>query len=366
MKDYYELLGVGKDATPDELKKAFRQMALKYHPDRNSGDKASEEKFKEINEAYSCLSDPNKRANYDRFGTADGAGAGMDFGGFSSQFTDIFDDFFGDIFRGSSGQQRRQRATRGSDMRYDLELSLKEAAFGVDKTITIPRHELCQACSGTGSVDGKKPVTCTACNGAGQVRFQQGFFSISKTCSRCNGAGSIIVDPCNQCRGVGRVKRTRSVSVKIPPGVDTNTKLKMSGEGELGALGGPPGDLYIFILVQEDPFFKREGMHIICDVPISYTIAVLGGEIEVPTLKGSEHIKIHPGTQSGELFRLRGDGISRVGGGDKGDQIVRIAIDVPRKLTQRQRELLEELANINGEEVHRRFFDKLKGHFTGE
>ncbi|MBF0607473.1 MAG: molecular chaperone DnaJ [Magnetococcales bacterium] len=367
MKDYYDILGVGRNATPDELKKAFRQLALKFHPDRNSGDKASEEKFKEINEAYSCLSDPNKRANYDRFGTADGGG--MDFGGFSAAggFTDIFDDFFGDIFRSATGGgQRRQRATRGSDLRYDMELSLKEAAFGTEKTINIPRHESCQTCSGTGSADGKKPVTCTVCNGAGQMRFQQGFFAISKTCSRCNGAGTIIVEPCNQCSGAGRIKRTRSVSVKIPAGVDSNTKLKMSAEGELGSLGGPPGDLYIFISVQDDQFFKREGMHIICDVPISYTIAALGGEVEIPTLRGSERIKIHSGTQSGELFRLRGEGLSRIGGHDRGDQIVRIAIDVPKKLTQRQRELLEELASINGEEVQKRFSDKVKGFFTGE
>ncbi|MBF0343821.1 MAG: molecular chaperone DnaJ [Nitrospirae bacterium] len=364
MKDYYETLGVSRNATPEEIKKAYRQLALKYHPDRNAGEKESEEKFKEINEAYSCLSDPNKRANYDRFGTADAAG--MDYGPFSSHFGDIFDDFFGDIFRGATGGARRQRPARGADLRYDMELSLKDAAFGAEKTITLPRHEICPTCSGTGSADGKKPVTCPACNGAGQTRFQQGFFSISRTCGRCNGAGAIIEDPCNQCRGVGKVKKTRTVTVKIPQGVDTNTKLKMSGEGELGSLGGPPGDLYIFISVAEDPFFKREGTHIICDIPISYTTAVLGGEVEVPTLKGNEKIKIHPGTQSADLFRLRGEGLSRIGGGNRGDQIVRVYIDVPKKITPRQRELLEELATLSGEEVQRSFSDKLKGLFTGE
>ncbi|MBF0564379.1 MAG: molecular chaperone DnaJ [Nitrospirae bacterium] len=363
MKDYYSILGVARDASPDELKKAYRQLALKFHPDRNPDNKESEEKFKEINEAYSCLSDANKRSNYDRFGTADGAG--VDFGNFSSSFTDIFDDFFGDIFGGFGGQ-RRQRPTKGTDLRYDMEITLQEAAFGTEKTISVPRRETCTTCSGTGSKDGRPPVVCNACNGTGQTRFQQGFFSVSKTCGRCQGAGAVISDPCRECRGSGRIKKTRNVKVHIPPGVDNNMKLRMSAEGELGTLGGPPGDLFVFINVKEHPFFKREGTQIMCEVPIGFTTAVLGGEVEVPTLKAMEKIRIPAGTQSGELFRLKGEGVQRVNGGGKGDMIVKVFIDVPKKLSQRQRELLEEFAKINGEEVHRSFAEKFKDLFTGE
>ncbi|MBV6341723.1 molecular chaperone DnaJ [Candidatus Magnetobacterium casense] len=362
MKDYYSILEVDRSATPDELKKAYRKMALKYHPDRNSGNKEAEERFKEINEAYSCLSDAKKRAHYDRFGTTEGIGGGAADFGFGA-FTDIFDDFLGDIFGG--GGQRRQRSRRGADMRYDLEITLMDAAFGVDKKISIPRMESCDKCGGSGSASGRAPQTCQQCHGSGQMRFQQGFFTVSRSCGKCGGAGVVITDPCGDCGGSGKVKKMRNLSIKIPAGVDTNTRLKMTSEGEAGERGAPPGDLYIFINVTEHPFFKRHERDIYCEIPISYPTAVLGGEIEVPTLKGVTKLKIPQSTQSGEMFKLRGEGIQRVGGGTRGDQIVKVYIDVPKKITPRQRELLDEYASIGGDEVQKTFREKLKEMFTG-
>ncbi len=367
MKDYYSVLGVERNATDEELKKAYRKLALKYHPDRNQGQKDAEDKFKEINEAYSCLSDQQKRAHYDRYGTLDGMGSGADFSSFSSSFTDIFEDVFGDFFGGSSfGGSRRTRPQKGNDLRYDLSINLEEAAFGAEKEISVPRWQNCDTCYGSGAADGKSPTSCQTCQGTGQVRFQQGFFSVSKTCSRCNGTGSIIDDPCRSCKGTGKVKKTRNISVKVPPGVDTNTRLKMTGEGELGLNGGPPGDLYIFISVEKHPIFIREGEHIICEVPVTFTIAALGGEIEVPKLMNTERLKIPPGTPSGRMFRLKGEGIQKLGGYSRGDLIVKIYIDVPKKLNQRQKELLEEFAEISGDDVTKSFADRLKGIFSGE
>ncbi|KWT91848.1 molecular chaperone DnaJ [Candidatus Magnetominusculus xianensis] len=368
MKDYYNILEVDRGASPDELKKAYRKMALKYHPDRNSGDKEAEEKFKEVNEAYSCLSDANKRAHYDRFGTmagmngVGGGGGAADFG--FGAFTDIFDDFLGDIFGGGGGQ-RKQRARRGQDQRYDLEITLLEAAFGTEKKITIPRMESCDKCRGSGSASGHPPQTCSQCNGNGQVRFQQGFFAVSRTCGKCGGAGVTVTDPCGECGGSGRTKKMRNLNVKVPAGIDANTRLKMTSEGESGERGAPPGDLYIFINVIEHPFFKRHERDIYCEIPISYPTAVLGGEIEVPTLKGVSKLKIPHSTQSGEQFKLRGEGVQRVGGGARGDQIVRVYIDIPKKITPRQRELLEEYAHISGDDVQKTFKEKLKEMFTG-
>lgn len=369
MKDYYETLGVDRSASPEEMKKAYRQLALKYHPDRNPDSKEAEDKFKEINEAYSCLSDAQKRAHYDRFGTMDGMGGEGGFGGFSTSFTDVFEDIFSDFFGGGasfSGKGRRSRPAKGNDLRYDLKLTLHQAAFGTEKEITVPRWQNCDACQGSGSENGKPPATCPTCHGAGQVRFQQGFFSVSKTCSKCGGHGKIIVDPCKTCRGQAKVQKERTVSVKIPPGVDTNTRLKMTGEGELGVNGGPPGDLYIFIEIEQHAFFEREAEHLKCKVPVSFTIAALGGEIEVPKLESTTTLKIAAGTSSGKIFRIKGEGIQRLNGYTRGDLFVEIFIDVPKKLSARQKELLEEFAKISGDEVGKSFADRLKDMFTGE
>jgi molecular chaperone DnaJ len=361
MKDYYELLGVARDASEVDLKKAFRQLALKYHPDRNPEDSEAEEKFKEINEAYSVLSDAEKRSNYDRFGTAEGVGAG--FGPFAGGFGDVFEDIFGDFFGTFTGQ-RRTRPAKGADLRYDLDITLMDAAFGIERVIEVPKWEVCNECRGTGSAPGKGPVVCSNCRGTGQVRFQQGFFSISKTCGKCNGTGKIITDPCKACKGQGKVKRFKTINVKIPAGVDTGSRLRISGEGELGFYGGPPGDLFVILNVEEHRFFKREGNDIFCEVPVSFPHAALGAEMEVPTIDGTSKIKIPPGTPSGRIFHIKGKGLTRVGGHVRGDQIVRVYVDVPRKLTPRQRELLEEFAQSDGDEVAKTFKEKIKDLFS--
>jgi molecular chaperone DnaJ len=370
MKDYYRTLGVSRDATQEEIKKAFRQLALKYHPDRNPEDKTSEEKFKEINEAYSCLGDAEKRSNYDRYGTAEGIGAG--FGGFGAgagaggaAFTDIFEDIFEDFF-GAFGGFKKARPTKGADLRYNLNITLEEAAFGCEKAIKIPRWQTCDECSGTGSEPGKQPAVCPSCKGTGHIRFQQGFFSVSKTCGKCQGAGRIITNPCRACSGNGKVRVQRDISVKIPAGVDSGSRLRLSGEGDFGSYGGPPGDLYVVMSVEEHNFFKRDGMDIYCEVPISFPKAVFGGEIEVPTLNGAAKLKIPAGASSGKSFHLKGKGIPRLGSHQRGDQIVSIYIDVPKKLTPRQKELLEEFASISGEDLgeSKGFKSKLKNLFS--
>jgi len=361
MKDYYDILGISRDASDADIKKAFRQLALKYHPDRNPENKESEEKFKVINEAYSCLCDPEKRANYDRFGTAEGLGAG--YSPFGTGFGDIFEDIFGDFFGTFTGH-RRPRPTKGNDLRYDLDITLMEAAFGTEKIIEVPRWEDCVECNGSGSAPGKIPVSCQNCKGTGQIRIQQGFFSISKTCGRCGGSGKVITDPCKACKGQGKVRKFRSIQLKMPAGVDTGSRLRMSHEGETGFHGGPPGDLYIILNVEEHPFFKREGNNLYCEVPLSFPQAALGAEIDIPTLDGTSNLKIPPGTPSDRIFHLKGKGIQKLGGHGRGDQIVRVYIDVPKKLTQRQKELLEEFAKINGDEVAKSFKDKLKDIFT--
>jgi len=363
LKDYYSILGVGKDATKEDLKKAYRKLALKYHPDRNQGDKASEDKFKEISEAYACLSDTEKRAHYDRFGTADGFGGGG-FGGFSGDFGDIFEDIFSGFFGGFAGQGGRTRAARGADLRYDIEISLFEAATGIDREITLPRWENCETCGGSGAKKGESPEKCPGCNGSGQVRFQQGFFSVSRTCGKCGGNGTIIKNPCSDCKGEGKIRKKRTISVKVPPGVDTDTRLRMTGEGELGHHGGPPGDLYIFVTVQPHPFFIRRGKDIHCEMPITFGTAALGGEVEVPTLNGTEKMKVPSGTQSGHEFRIKGNGMPVIGGRSKGDQIVHVYIDVPKKLNAKQKELLEEFETISAENSSKSFMDRFKDLFS--
>ncbi|GAB4387481.1 MAG: molecular chaperone DnaJ [Thermodesulfovibrionales bacterium] len=368
MKDYYQILGVDRNATEEEIKKAYRRLALKHHPDRDGG-KDGGEKFKEISEAYSCLSNAQKRANYDRFGTAEGPGPGYggfgDFGGFGQGgFGDVFEDIFGDFFGAFTARGASRRA-RGSDLRYDLDITLEEAAFGTEKVITVPRWQDCSECGGTGSRS-RRPVTCPDCRGTGSVRFQQGFFSVSRTCGKCRGQGKTIADPCGRCDGRGKVKEERKVSVRVPAGVDSGSRLKMSGEGEPGERGGPPGDLYIIIGVEEHEFFARKGMDVYCNVPISFPQAALGAEVSVPTLEGAAHtLKIPPGTQPGTAFHLKGKGLPRVGGRTRGDQVVVAEVVVPRDLTQRQRELLEEFASLSGEEPHKTFKDKIKDIFAG-
>jgi molecular chaperone DnaJ len=365
-RDYYEVLGVSRGVSDEDLKKAFRKLALQYHPDRNPGDRQAEERFKELNEAYQVLCDPERRAAYDRFGhAAFEQGGGFDFGaGFAAGFDDMLNDLFGDFFGTGGRRSGRSRARRGQDLQYRLDLTFEEAARGTEKQIEVPRMSPCATCGGQGAKPGTKPKTCTQCRGSGQIRFQQGFFSIAKTCGACNGQGQVIASPCPDCNG-GGVQRTRhTLSVKVPAGVDTGSRLKLRGEGEAGVGGGPPGDLYILCQVAEHPIFQRDQNDIICEVPVSFAQAALGTEIDVPTLNGVRKVKVPAGTQGGATFRLRGLGVPDPASGyDVGDQVVRIVVETPRKLSPKQRELLEEFARISGEEVHplsKSFFEKVK------
>ena len=361
-QDYYEVLSVSRNASDEEIKKAYRRLAMKCHPDRNPGDKAAEERFKEASEAYQVLSDAERRAQYDRFGhRAFEQGAGFDFSG--AGFEDVFSDIFGDFF-GTRGRGRAR--SRGEDLRYDLEIKFEEAIFGADKVINVPRLATCTSCSGKGTKGGVDRTQCPACRGSGQLRFQQGFFTIAKTCGQCNGQGTVIRDPCRECGGSGVVQKTQGLSIKIPGGVDTGSRLKLRGEGESGRNGGPPGDLYVVITVREHALFTRQDHHIICEVPISFPQAALGAEIDVPTLHGKIKMKIPHGTQSGSIFRLKGKGAPDLRGSGHGDELVRVLVETPRKLTGRQRELLEEFARSSGEEVNplaKGFFDKVKEMF---
>lgn len=364
-RDYYEVLGVARDADAEQVKKAYRKVALKHHPDRNPGDKAAEERFKEAAEAYQVLGDAEKRAQYDRFGhAAFEQGGGFDFS--ASGFEDIFGDIFGDFFGGGRGRGGRGRARRGDDLRYDLEISFEEAVFGAETTVRVPRLQSCADCKGSGARDGSGRETCGACRGSGQLRYQQGLFSIAKTCGQCQGQGSVLRDPCRTCNGAGAVRTQQSLSVKIPAGVDTGSRLKLRGEGEAGHGGGPAGDLYVVIHVREHQIFARDGNDVVCEVPIGFTQAALGAEIDVPTPHGKVKMKIPSGTQSGNVFRLKGKGVPDVRGYGQGDTLVRVVVETPRKLTAKQRELLEEFARLSGEDVHpiaKGFFDKVKEMF---
>jgi molecular chaperone DnaJ len=343
-RDYYEVLGVERGVSEAELKKAYRRLAMKHHPDRNPDDKASEDKFKEANEAYEVLSDASKRAAYDQYGHAgvdQSMGGGHPGGG--ANFSDIFGDVFSDFFGGAAGGRGgRGGAQRGSDLRYTLELGLEEAVRGTSVTIRVPTLVNCKTCEGSGAKKGTSPVTCTTCGGIGQVRMQQGFFSVQQTCPRCHGNGKMITDPCGSCHGHGRVEEHKTLSVKVPAGVDTGDRIRLSGEGEAGAMGGPAGDLYVVVNVREHAIFQRDGKHLYCEVPISFADAALGGELEVPTLDGRVKLKIPEGTQTGKLFRLRGKGVAPVRGGGAGDLMCRVAVETPVHLDRRQRELLEE------------------------
>jgi molecular chaperone DnaJ len=366
-KDYYELLGVDRSASEEEVKKAYRKLALKHHPDRNPGDKQSEETFKQVSEAYQVLSDPQKRSQYDQFGHAAFGDNGPFSGGFdfTAGFEDIFGDIFGEFF--GSGTRRRGSRSRGEDLRYNLTLSFEEAVGGTEKKIKVPRHGICETCRGTGAKVGTSPQTCPTCRGRGQVSFQQGFFSVSRSCTQCNGQGTTIKEPCAACAGAGRVRKLHTLSVKIPPGVDTGSRLKLRAEGETApTAGGAAGDLYVVIEVEPHPIFVRDNLDVLCDLPISFVQAALGTELDVPTLEGKVKMKIPAGTQSGKVFRLKGKGIQDVQGYHQGDQLVRVHVETPTHLTARQKELLKEFATLGGEDVNplsKGFFDKVKELF---
>lgn len=342
-RDYYEVLGVERNVDEKEIKKAYRRLAMKYHPDRNPDDKSAEAKFKEVSEAYEVLSDSEKRAAYDQFGHAgvEGGAGGAGFHGGAGSFSDIFGDVFGDIF-GGSGRGGRSHVQRGADLRYNLELDLEDAVKGTTVKIRVPTQVKCDECGGSGAQKGSSPVDCTTCGGAGQVRMQQGFFSVQQTCPRCHGQGKMIKDPCHICHGSGRREEYKSLSVKVPAGVDSGDRIRLSGEGEAGLHGGPPGDLYVQMAVRPHRIFTREDANLYCEVPISFADAALGGELEVPTLDGRVKLKVPPETQSGKLFRMRGKGVKPVRGGAIGDLLCRVYVETPVKLTSEQKELLRQ------------------------
>jgi molecular chaperone DnaJ len=350
-RDYYEVLEVQKNASEAELKKAYRRLAMKHHPDRNPDSKDSEEKFKEAKEAYEVLTDPQKRAAYDQFGhagvnpgAAGGRDGGFGFGG-GGNFSDIFGDVFGDIFGGAG--RGGSRVYRGADLQYNLEIALEEAVNGVEVKIRVPKQEACSVCHGSGARPGSQPETCPTCNGMGQVRMQQGFFSIQQTCPRCHGGGKIITSPCNECGGSGRVKQHKTLSVKVPAGVDTGDRIRLSGEGEPGQNSGPSGDLYVQINVRPHPIFAREDSHLICTVPVGFAMAALGGEVEVPTLDGRVKLKIPPETQTDKVFRIKGKGVKPVRGGGRGDLLCRISVETPVNLSSQQKELLRQFETLS-------------------
>jgi molecular chaperone DnaJ len=376
--DFYEVLSVSRDASDQELKTAYRKLAMQFHPDRNPGDAAAEEKFKECSEAYQVLTDPEKRAAYDRYGHAafNGSSSGGGFGGspFGGGFTgnaqdlgDIFGDLFGEMFNMGGSRSQASRLQRGRDLRYDLTLEFEEAVFGIEREIKIRRSEACRDCHGSGAAKGKQPVTCTQCGGRGQQRFQQGFFSVAKTCSVCGGTGTLIVDPCPTCHGETRLQAEHTILVKVPAGVEQDTRIRYHGEGEAGKFGGPSGDLYVILNVRAHKFFERDGDDLHCVMPISFPQAALGTELEIQTLDGIETIKIPEGTQSGREFKLRGKGVPHLNERGKGDLIVEIRVQTPAKLTKQQKELLKQLGEtllVENTPTSRGIFGKVKEMFN--
>ena len=376
-RDYYDVLGVSKGASADEIKKGYRTKAKELHPDRNSDNPKAEEQFKEVNEAYEALKDPDKKAAYDRFGHAafeggmgGGGPRGHGQGDFASAFSDVFDDLFGDFMGGRAGPGGggRQRATRGSDLRYNLRVTLEDAFQGVQKTINVPTSVSCDTCTGTGAEGGAEPTTCPTCSGMGKVRAQQGFFTVERSCPTCSGAGQIISNPCKDCGGAGRKNKDRSLSVNIPAGVETGTRIRLAGEGEAGLRGGPSGDLYIFIEVREHDLFQRDGQDLFCHVPVSMTAAALGGDIEVPTIDGGRsRVKVPAGSQSGRQMRLRSKGMPGLRGGGHGDMFIELAVETPVNLTSRQKEILREFNEISADNnpESSSFFSKVRNFWDG-
>jgi len=374
-RDYYKVLDVPKTATEAEIKKAYRRLAMKYHPDRNPNDREAEDAFKEAKEACEVLTDPHKRAAYDQYGhagvEASARGAGGPRGGFGADtFSDIFGDVFGDIFGGA--RRGRSQVFRGADLRYELELELSQAVFGHQAEIDVVRLAECEVCHGSGAAKGSAPVTCDTCGGAGQVRVSQGFFQLQQTCPRCRGAGTVVRNPCDTCHGQGRVRRTRRLAVKVPAGVDSGDRVRLTGEGEAGRNGGPPGDPYVEIHVRDHPIFERDGEHLSCEVPVSFATAALGGSINVPTLEGDVTLKIPTETQSGRVFRLRDKGVKPVRGGARGDLFCRVVVETPVHLSTEQRELirrLDESLKANADRHAPRstsFLEGVKRFFSGD
>jgi molecular chaperone DnaJ len=372
--DFYEVLSVSRDANDQELKTAYRKLAMRYHPDRNPGDKGAEDKFKECSEAYQVLSDPEKRAAYDRYGHAafngssSGGGAGPFGGGFGNaqDLGDIFGDLFGEMFNMGGSRGQASRVQRGRDLRYELTLEFEEAVFGTEREIKFRRSEICTECQGSGAARGRQPVTCAQCGGRGQQRFQQGFFSVARTCAACSGTGTVIADPCTTCHGETRVSTEHKIVVKVPAGVEQETRIRYQGEGEAGKFGGPAGDLYVVLDVKAHKFFEREGDDLHCVMPISFPQAALGTELEIETLEGKESIKIPEGTQSGKEFRLRHKGVPHLNERGKGDLIIEIRVQTPTKLSKQQKELLKQLGDsieVENEPHSRGLFDKVKDMF---
>lgn len=378
-RDYYEVLGVARTAIEADLKSAYRKLALKYHPDRNPGDKKAEEAFKEAAEAYGVLADAEKRAAYDRFGHAGvrggaGGGPGFDPSVFSEfgDFADILGNMFGfgDVF---GGGRRRGGPQRGADLRYDLEISFEESATGTETAVQIPRQETCEACTGSGAAPGSTPTTCAQCRGQGQVRLQQGFFTVARTCPACRGTGKTISKPCTSCHGAGRVAKERKITVKIPAGINTGQQLRLQGEGEGGSAGGPPGHLYVVVHVQEHEFFRRDGINLFCEIPVNFTTLALGGEILVPTLDGQETVKVPEGSQTGTTLRIKGKGFPEIGARQRGDLYATVQVQTPKRLTREERHLLEQLSKLlpkekfepraRDTEDERNLFDRVKDMF---